>query len=659
MRARWAWTTLAAAGAATALDAVLLQLRRSFFSGGFLAVDHVSGVAEGVTYLALSLLTDAAVAGVIVALALWGASRLRLSRAFAVGAALVLALAPIAIADFVSYQLASYLGDAFDLSLMFDLAGRSPAELLAVSSAHLPRTLGAIAVLGGAVAASIWIWGRRATTGGPVDTTRLRHAMVLPCAVLVLGATLCAIGRLESDVLDNGLRRKPAGQVIGAAIDWLTDVDGDGVGALDAPPDPDLTNSRIRPYALDMPGNGVDEDGVGGDLPADTQRYVEAAPAAGEWHSTRDVVLFVLESFRFDARGASYRGTPITPVLDALAARGVSVEYAFSPNGYTVQSRRHIFSGSVADVRGATTLLDDFKARGYETAYFSGQDESFGGAAGDVGFSRADVAYDARVDRDRRYTTFTTAGSLAVPWTIVRDRVQAFLDARRSTQPLFLYVNFEDTHFPYHHPAIQPLIASTFLTESQLVPGRRDAVRATYLNTAANVDRAIGDVLDRVRHTRGGTPAVVVLADHGESLFDEGFLGHGYALNDAQTRIPLIVADLPAVIEEPFSQADLRDIIDHAMAAPPAAAPVPVVRRNPARAVFQYLGTFDRPRQIGLTTMSGRVVYDFRSRCVSVDAGSCGAADRAAGATRSALQGLARTWERMMLARHHAADGGD
>ena len=50
-----------------------------------------------------------------------------------------------------------------------------------------------------------------------------------------------------------------------------------------------------------------------------------------------------------------------------------------------------------------------------------------------------------------------------------------------------------------------------------------------------------------------------MLADHGESLFDEGFLGHGYALNDAQTRIPLIVSGLPLRLVEPFGQVDLRD----------------------------------------------------------------------------------------------------
>ena len=111
--------------------------------------------------------------------------------------------------------------------------------------------------------------------------------------------------------------------------------------------------------------------------------------------------------------GGRVGGQAVTPVLDRLGARGISAQHAYSHNGYTVQSRRHVFSGSTADILGLETLLDDFKAQGYETAYFSGQDESFGG--GSVGFERADMAYDARIDQKLRYSTFTTPGSLAVP----------------------------------------------------------------------------------------------------------------------------------------------------------------------------------------------------------------------------------------------------
>jgi hypothetical protein len=108
--------------------------------------------------------------------------------------------------------------------------------------------------------------------------------------------------------------------------------------------------------------------------------------------------------------GAVENGTEVTPVMNRLAAAGVSAGSAYSHNGYTSQSRRHIFSGSVANVRQGT-LIDDFKTNGYQVAYFSGQDESFGGPEYDAGFDRADVAYDARVEPEKRYSTYATAGA--------------------------------------------------------------------------------------------------------------------------------------------------------------------------------------------------------------------------------------------------------
>ena len=292
--------------------------------------------------------------------------------------------------------------------------------------------------------------------------------------------------------------------------------------------------------------------------------------------------------------------------------------------------------------------VDDFKRNGYETAYFSGQDESFGGPDQAIGFERADVAYDARADRGRRYTTFTAPGSLAVPFNVLTERVAAFLKTRRADRPLFLYVNFHDTHFPYTHRTTRPLLTGVSLAQYDIRPDRADALRAMYLNTAANVDRAVGDVLDRARRTLGGEPAAIVLADHGESLFDEGFLGHGYALNDAQTRIPFVVANLPVALTEPFGQADLRDAVATALSESPSHG-VPQIRTDSSQSVFQYLGTVDRPAQIAFVNMKGRTIYDFRSRRVRVGDDPWRHPEDLEPSELRAFRRLVHTWERMVL----------
>jgi arylsulfatase A-like enzyme len=368
------------------------------------------------------------------------------------------------------------------------------------------------------------------------------------------------------------------------------------------------------------------------------------------WRRHPDVVLFVLESFRADALGRIVNGVPVTPVLDELARQGVSSSLAFSHNGYTAQSRYHLLTGSLAGLRDGS-LIDDFTINGYQTAYFSGQDESFGGPAFGIGFERAEVRYDASEDPDRRYSRFTTAGSLAVPHSVLQEQIDAFLAARTDERPLFLYVNFHDTHFPYHHDDLEPLVSRVTVRQSRIAPARADAVREMYFNAAANVDRALGRTLDAVTRALGRTPAVVVTADHGESLFDEGFLGHGYALNDVQTRIPLIVRGLPMEIGEPFGQVELRDAIGAALSRDPADGDDPRLFPVPGKEVFQYLGNIHRPRQIALASGDGRLIYDFRSRLVHMPGGAVHRASGLDGDAPVPFLQLVHYWERMMLAR--------
>ena len=647
-RPAWLKVTLAGTLLVTAFDAALLQQKKAFFTGGFLAGAHTQGPAEVLTFLLVSMCADAAVVGLLAAVALALTSRFRLTSNARLLAVFIVAVSPLLLADFVSYRLTAYLGDAFDLSLLFDLTGRKPQEFAAVASAHLVAPLLLLSTAGGAAGGLVWFVNRIGHR--PASVMRVRPSLLFTATVVcAVGIGVTAAATTVSETLDDGLGRKPSGQLASWVTERVTDVDRDGFGIGHAPTDPDPFNASIYPYAVDVPGNGIDEDGVGGDLPAGAPPYTETV-AHAPWQRKPNVVLIVLESFRADALGRIVNGKPVTPVLDALGKSGIATTRALSHNGYTAQSRFHIFSGSLAGLRGGTSLIDDFKANGYEVGYFSGQDDSFGGDAYSVGMDRADVAYDARQDRKRRYTSFSTAGSLAVPFDVVQERVAAFLAHRDNTRPLFLYVNFHDTHYPYHRDGIKPLVSNDVLSESQIAPSRGAALKEMYFNTAANVDAAIGATLQMVTGRLGGSPAVIVTGDHGESLFDEGFLGHGYALNDVQTRIPLVASGLPLIVEEPFGQSDLRDAVNAAMAQF-AGTDAPRLTARPDKSVFQYLGRIDRPREIAFATETSRTIYDFRTGRVRVGDGDWARPGALDGRAASEFQRLVNTWERMVLAR--------
>jgi hypothetical protein len=191
------------------------------------------------------------------------------------------------------------------------------------------------------------------------------------------------------------------------------------------------------------------------------------------------------------------------------------------------------------------------------------------------------------------------------------------------------------------------------LDERAIVPSRAADLRAMYSNTAANVDRAVGEVIAAVRRAAGTTPAVIVTADHGESLFDDGLLGHGIALTDVQTRIPLIVTGLPMTVEQPIGQSEFRDAINLALRVGNGSEGRPVLRTVPGKEIFQYMGGFGRPAQIAHTRADGRTLFDFRTGLVQTwPSRGWRRPEDLTVAERGAFVDLVHVWERM---RHSSA----
>ena len=136
------------------------------------------------------LVADLAVIGVVTALVLWALTRLGLSRNATLTIAFLVALAPVVVADFIAYRLMTFLGDAFDFGLMFDLAGRSPREILAVSSGQLTGLLVAIAAgLVVLVAAIVVLRRYSAATAPALERRSVLRSLQLPALLLVLGVS--------------------------------------------------------------------------------------------------------------------------------------------------------------------------------------------------------------------------------------------------------------------------------------------------------------------------------------------------------------------------------------------------------------------------------------------------------------------------------------
>jgi hypothetical protein len=137
-------------------------------------------------------------------------------------------------------------------------------------------------------------------------------------------------------------------------------------------------------------------------------------------------------------------------------------------------------------------------------------------------------------------------------------------------------------------------------------------VFATYANAAANVDRALEALVGALRARVGNAEiAVIVTSDHGEALFEAGVLGHGLALDAAQTRVPLVVAGLGGEWPEPIGLSDVRAALQHSLS---AARGSQLSRErfvpDAERRILQYMAVPERPRLLCLRGLDTELRYD-------------------------------------------------
>ena len=642
-----------AAAAVTLFEAALLQRTGNIFTGGYLKTSHLQGVDVGL-FFAGSFLLDAALVAPVAWLAAVVLGRIgRLNRSQKALVAWGVACIPLGVANFMRFRVAQFLGNTIEFSLLRTLAGGNYATMLSVASSYLLGLAVVLLPMLAVFAAALWALGRwprgkkpPADPGRGVPTWR---AGLLGTALL-LGASggLLVAATYARETVFGPLRAKVSGGLLAAAFNELSDLDRDGHGLVLAPRDHAPFDARRYPYAVDLPGNGIDENGIGGDLAARGDFAGEAfGPVTFAQHP--DVIVLVLESFRRDNVGARVDGKPVTPVLERLVAEGAVLGDGYSHSAFTVGALKHLLLGGLAMTQ-PTSLIDDFRSNGYLTACISGQNELFGDIKTATGMDRAEYYADATSHTEERTYAFSPQGVLIVPWTVVLRDLGSFLQKHGGERrPIFLYMNLQDCHFPYQHYALKPLVAADTIPRSEIYPENAARLQRVYRNTAANVDMAVGEALAEITKVRGRRPAFIIVGDHGESLFERGVLGHGIAMMEEQHRIPVIVGGLPAACTFPMGLSEVRGLVRDALAQPPGAAGAtpgpPVARTDPKKSVFLYIGNIDAPASIGQAAAGGATSYHFRTGRLDGWGAPADPPDATA---------LLRFWEQLVLYRHEA-----
>lgn len=535
------------------------------------------------------------------------------------------------------YQLHSYFSDAVDFALIKQLGGGSIKDALLFGKNEIAMGLAALAVF---LLAWWVVWRLCKRLLGPPEANagggpRARWVALAWVGFLALLALIPRSGGDAAQGLDHMLVWHGAGDLAALA----TDFDRDGYGLFGPRIDSHPFDARRHPLALDVPGNGIDEDGYAGDLklvPVPSPRPETQVPADGP-----NVVLVVMESTRADALGKRIDGRLVAPNLTAIAAQGAGIVPSYSHVAFTTASLKSIFSGQLAPRPGDPSLFTELKKSGYGIAVFSGQPEDFGDISETVGMRRnADIFIDAAKLKDQRAFNFAAQGSLLIDEGVLLDQFDRHYGRREDwRRPQFIYMNFQSPHFPYDHPGVPQRFARPPIPRAEISAAHRAWLEKTYWNAVAHADDALGALVSRLKRLGVWDDTILlVTGDHGEALFEDGFLGHGHIVNERQFATFLAVNRPLPGLRAPIAISDYRGIVLDLLTGQP--------HRQASPAPFMHIGGLDAPSTIGIIDPRHGVVslrLDTGRACFERPAG-CKAYANLTGAERRAIDALVARW---------------
>jgi len=260
-----------------------------------------------------------------------------------------------------------------------------------------------------------------------------------------------------------------------------------------------------------------------------------------------DNVLFVsFDTTRADRLSVYGHEQPTSPALEALAARGVVFERAFTHAPSTLPAHGSMMTGLLPPSHGVRcngkfaipeeddTLAEILGRRGFATAAIIGAfplDARFGLAQGFDVYDD-DFSTSARTAAKRRGRMDTPGFWIGHDYLDfergadeVTDRALAWLDERRrDSRRWFLFAHYFDPHWPYEPDAAWG-----------------DRFEHAYDAEIAYTDEQLGRLLDAVAGMPGRT-LVVFTSDHGEGLGDHGEELHNRYLYNSTLHVPLIMA---------------------------------------------------------------------------------------------------------------------
>ncbi len=288
-----------------------------------------------------------------------------------------------------------------------------------------------------------------------------------------------------------------------------------------------------------------------------------------------NVVLVTVDTLRPDHLGIYGYSRDTSPEIDRFFAEGIRFDTARSPSPCTLPAVRQMLTGSLRKAPQRKRLAEYLSLAGYRTAAVVSQHHFRIGRRGAPrseyarGFDHFDLQAGSQLDHHELSTR--DAGDLT-------DRALVWLKAEASRGRFFLWLHYFDPHDPYAPPQTHRVFGdeatraqdgdrrSAMTRGYAFSPEEVTALRALYDGEIRYLDAELGRILRRLEKSDLRDRTLVVLsADHGEHLGEDGRWDHCQSLHARELAVPLLLrvpgTEGPRTIDRLVSTLDILPTI--------------------------------------------------------------------------------------------------